>query len=212
MTKDGVSRDQPLSPRLADGRGGRGIDPSVDFEDRGAGVPVGQFPGSSEPFESDWHERLSTESGLDAHDEDEVDVLDPSFDQRIEVAQRPNGNTQSDPEPMSLRGHGGRIDLQLGVHGALIGSGFGERFEIGQGIGDHEVRVEKGTGVRADRFYQRRTERDVGDEVPVHDIEMEHLGTGTFYGADVSTQRGKVRTENRWEDTGLVAEMFQTLA
>ena len=66
----------------------------------------------------------------------------------------------------------GRLDM----HGDDVAAGFRERGEIGIARLDHEMAVEGLIGTRPQRLDHRRAERDVGDEMPVHHVEMNPVG------------------------------------
>jgi len=44
-------------------------------------------------------------------------------------------------------------------------------------VGDHQVRFEGEAGTTADGFDDYGAHSDVGDEVPVHDVDLDALGT-----------------------------------
>jgi len=51
-----------------------------------------------------------------------------------------------------------------------------EVFEEAVGLHDHQVQVERHLRPLADRLHHRRTDGDVGDELPVHHVDVEHVG------------------------------------
>ena len=53
---------------------------------------------------------------------------------------------------------------------------------------------------RADRLHDVGTEGDVGDEMPVHHVEMDPVGAGGVDGADFLTQFGEIRGQDRGRD------------
>ena len=59
------------------------------------------------------------------------------------------------------------------LDGDHVGAGFGEGGDELVGILDHEVAVEREGGDGADGLDDGRAEGDVGDEVAVHDVDVD---------------------------------------
>ena len=74
--------------------------------------------------------------------------------------------------------------------GHEVGSGFGEVGEEGVGVLDHHVAVEGEFGDGAQGLHHGRAEGDVGNEVAVHDVNMENGGSAALGCRDFV---GKVR-------------------
>jgi hypothetical protein len=65
------------------------------------------------------------------------------------------------------------MDASFLVDGDPIGSGFGEcRDEFVRPF-NHKVTVERHPGDLAERSYNRRSDRNIGDEVAIHDVHVE---------------------------------------
>ena len=91
----------------------------------------------------------------------------------------------------------------LGVHRDVIAAGLGEGLEIGIAGRDHQMRVEDLLGVRAHRLDDIGTVGNVGDEMPVHHVEMDPVGAGGIDGADLVAQLGEIgRQDRRRDDEG----------
>ena len=86
------------------------------------------------------------------------------------------------------------VDVRPGldVHGDDVGAGLGEGFEIGIARRDHQVHVERLSGVRAQRLHDVGTDRDVGHEVPVHHVDMDPVGAGGIDRAHLLAEPGEV--------------------
>ena len=102
--------------------------------------------------------------------------------------------------------------VHLDVHAAVVGAGLGERLQIVAGVGHHQVAVEVGVGVAADGGHHRRPDRQVGHEVPVHDIHVQPVGLGPDP-VDLGSEGGEVGRQDRRGDanhpahpTGLPAD------
>src|SRR5208283_568222 len=82
------------------------------------------------------------------------------------------------------------------LDGDHVGAGLGEDGDVVVGVLDHEMTVEGELGDGADGLDHGRAEGDVGDEVAVHDVDVDDgaaaaLGCGYFIG-----EVGKVGGEN----------------
>ena len=80
-----------------------------------------------------------------------------------------------------------QVAADLLLDGDHVGAGLGEGGDEGVGILDHQVAVERELGDRADGLDHGRAEGDVGDEVAVHDVDVDDgaaaaLGRGDFVG------------------------------
>ena len=65
----------------------------------------------------------------------------------------------------------------LDVHGAAVGPGVAEGLEVAGRLGDHQVGVEEQVGMVPEGCHHGRADRQVGDEVPVHHIDVEPVGS-----------------------------------
>lgn len=150
---------------------------------------------------------MPTETGIDAHHEDQVEGIDDG-EYVIDMGWGIDHDTGSAAEGS---------DLICEVSGVLFGvDGFDMKtnrigtvlckwLEEHLGIGDHEVDIE--VGVRAcspaggtDGWAQR----EVGNEMPIHYIDMEQVRTGFDGGLALVAQIRKIRCQNRRGDQGEV--------
>ncbi len=92
-----------------------------------------------------------------------------------------------------------RDQIRAGLH-----EGGGELV----GIANHEVAVELQLRDFAEGFDDRRSEGDVGDEVAVHHIDVEHRDACGFDLLDVVGKAGEVRCEDGGEDFHGVLRML----
>ncbi len=65
------------------------------------------------------------------------------------------------------------------------------------GILDHQVAVERQVGDFAQGLHNRWSNGQVGDEMAVHDIDMDHRAATLGGTADLICQMGEVRRQNR---------------
>ena len=65
---------------------------------------------------------------------------------------------------------------------------------------DHEVSFERPVGPVANRGDDVGSERKVGHETAIHDIELETIDTGLVEGDDLVAEAAEVSGKNRWDD------------
>ena len=87
------------------------------------------------------------------------------------------------------------------MHGDDVGPGFGEIFDIGIDRRDHQMHVERFRTVRAQRLHDRGADRQVRDEMPVHDIDMDVIRPGGVNCAHLLAQFGEIGGKDRRRDT-----------
>ena len=88
----------------------------------------------------------------------------------------------------------------LGVNRQNVGAGFGKGIEIGVGRRNHQMDVDDQRRVRAQRLDHHRPDGNVGNEMPVHDIDMDVIGAGSGDRTDFRPQIGEIRRQDRRGD------------
>ena len=88
------------------------------------------------------------------------------------------------------------MPCRLGVDRDVIGARLGEGFEIGIAGLDHQVAVERLVGERPQRRDDRRPESDVGDEMPIHHVEMDPVRARRGDRAHFFAELGEIRRQN----------------
>ena len=73
----------------------------------------------------------------------------------------------------------------------------GEGVDVAVGVLDHQVDVQRQPGGAADRLDHRRADRDVGDEVPIHHVEVEERRPAALGPRDLLGEAAEVRGEDR---------------
>jgi hypothetical protein len=73
-----------------------------------------------------------------------------------------------------------------------VRAGLGERFQKAVGIFYHQVDVEKFLAMGPEAFDQGRAKGQIGDKVPVHNIQMDIVGSGLIDGLHLFAQTGKI--------------------
>ena len=88
------------------------------------------------------------------------------------------------------------VRARFHMHGDDV-AGVGKGLEIRIAGCDHEVHVEHLPGVRAKRLDHAGADRDVRHEMPIHDVDMDPVGTGCIDRAHLLAEPGKVGGEYR---------------
>ena len=94
------------------------------------------------------------------------------------------------------------------MHGDDVGAGLGERLEIRVARRDHQVHVEHLLAVRPQRLHHVRPDRNVGDEMAVHHVDMDPVGAGLIDGADLVAELGKIGGKDRGGDDERAVQAF----
>ena len=144
-------------------------------------------------------EALAAEAGVHAHDEDQVELIHDVVQARL-VGVRVERHTGALAERADLLEHAVQVRAGLGVHGDDVGAGRRELLHVTLGLHDHEVAIERLGGDLAQRLHHRRTEGDVGNEAPVHHVEVNPLGACAVHFAHLVSESCEVRSENGRSD------------
>ena len=94
------------------------------------------------------------------------------------------------------------VGAGFGMDENVVGTGFGELGEERVDRCDHQVDVEGQAGVAAEFGDDGSAEAHVGDEMTVHDVEMEPVGAGTLDGGDLVGEAGEIGREQARGDEG----------
>lgn len=108
--------------------------------------------------------------------------------------------TQADAGFLAERADGLERAIEVrtgfGMHRDDIRAGLRERFEIGIGGRDHEMHVEHFLRQRPDRPDDVRAITDVRDEMPVHDVAVNPVGTRRIDRHDLLAEAGEIRSQD----------------
>ena len=66
------------------------------------------------------------------------------------------------------------------------------------------MNIERLGAVRTKRFYHRRADRDIGDEMAIHDIDMDPVAASEVDSLHLFAQPRKIGGENGRGDTNIV--------
>ena len=92
----------------------------------------------------------------------------------------------------------GAIEVDAGflVDGDPVGAGFGEGGDEVVGAFDHEMAVERDLGDLAEGGDYGRADLKIGDEMAVHDVDVEDGGAAFDGGLRLLTESGEVGRED----------------
>ena len=145
-------------------------------------------------------EALTAEAGIDAHHQHEVDIVPDMLEggDRRRRVQRDAGLLAQMLDELQ---RAVEMRPRLGMDGDDVGARLGEIGDVGIDRRDHQMHVEGKRAVGPQRPHDDRADGQVGDEMPVHHIDMDVVGAGFRHGAHVLAQPGEVGRENRGRDS-----------
>ena len=136
-------------------------------------------------------EGLSAESRVDGHDENEVGLIE----ERHEPLDGGLG-VDGDPDLQALFFYplhrGMDVPFGFAVDGDGVALRVDEGVDVSDGVVDHQVGIEESVRVSSDGLDYRRSERYVGDEHPVHNIEVDPVRAGLVCPGDLLAESGEV--------------------
>src|SRR5262245_7010990 len=140
-------------------------------------------------------EALAAESGIDRHDQDEVDHVDDGCHQafRRRRVERDAGLLAERADRLQRA-----VQVRAGfhMHRDDVRARLGEGFEVGIARRDHQVHVEDLAAMRPQRLHDVRPDGDVGHEVAVHHVDVDPVGAGLVDRAHLLAEPGEIRCEN----------------
>jgi len=176
-----------------------GVDPAVDL-DLDVEVLLNDAARDRLDFlQLTGEEFLAAEAGVDAHHQHEVDVLEHVIEHlgRGRRIERHAGLLTERLDPLD---RAVEVRPRLGMDGDDVRAGFGEGVEKSVDGRNHQMDVKRLLGVRAKRFDHRRADRQVGDEMPVHDVDVHPVGAGFVHRAHFLAKLREVSGKDRRRD------------
>ena len=95
-----------------------------------------------------------------------------------------------------------QVRTRLGMHQQMIGAGVPERLEVRIGRGDHQMDVDGNGDVRTQRLHHHGADRDVGNEMAVHDVDVQPVGAGGLDRLGLFAQAREVGGQHGRRDQG----------
>ena len=141
------------------------------------------------------HEALPAEARLDRHNEYQVAVIKQGA-YHLRVCSRLDRKPGMAAEIADAAKHLGVIFGALIVDGDYIRAGLGELLYIPLRLTDHQMYVEDQPALFADRLDDAGSQRDVGDEHTVHDVDVRVVRARLFDLIDFRLQIAEIAGEN----------------
>ena len=196
LLKDGTSSNEHINTGLADLLDVVNLDAAIDLETAVDASVIDHLASLAGLLKSGGDEGLSTETGVDAHEEDDVELVQ----NELGVVQGGGGvEDEAGLAATVLDELEGAVDVVggLGVEGDVGGAGVDEVGDGGVNGADHEVDVDGGgNAVVAEGLADHGADGQVGNVVVVHDVEVDDVGTGLEDVVDLLAELGKVGGED----------------
>ena len=175
-------------------------DPAVHFERGPRTVAVEQGSGPFHLVGGGRDIRLTTESGIDAHQEQQIEVGHYLLDQRQRARWIERKTSHHPPFP-NRRQVPLHMDRRLRMEGEHAHAEVGVLGDVPLRLHHHEVHIEGRVGELPERLDERGPKREVGDEAPIHHIDVQPLratGQGRF---DLFTELSEIGREETGRDS-----------
>ena len=124
-----------------------------------------------------FNEFLTAESCKDRHNDDETAFPDIR-EEPVHFNVRIDRKARFHPVLTYQAEHPGWITGSIKVKAEHLHSGPGETFYIFFRMDYHQMRIKRSAGPGSDRFHNRKSIRDIRDESPIHNIQMEYVCIG----------------------------------
>ena len=138
-------------------------------------------------------EWLTTETGMHGHDEEDVDLVEEGFhflERRGRIEGQAGTATSITNCAQGFCDVVFRLRFDVNIDGGR--AGFDKTRQIMIGVLDHQMHIERKFRLLAHEIDNHRAERNVVDEVTVHDIAMDPIGAGFLDGMDFLGQAREV--------------------
>ncbi len=109
-------------------------------------------------------------------------------------------------QPVDLLHRPVQVDRPFLVDDQRVGPGLGERRQVPVGLRDHQVNFQGNRRHGPEPAHDHGPERDIGDEVPVHDVDVNPVGAGRDGLGHLVGQMGHVGRQDRWGELDAVGK------
>jgi hypothetical protein len=172
VAEDGVASDENFGARLYDVRNSLQVHATIYFNSKIQFAFGAHADEGSNFVQRIWNEFLTTEAGVDAHHQDVVDEVQ-DFREHLDGSR----GIQNYAGLAAVRNDvvKGAIEVDAGflMNRNPIGSGFGKLGNEKVRVFDHEVTIDRHLNDFTQPRDDRGTDGDVGNEVAVHNVDME---------------------------------------
>ena len=178
-------------PGFDDFSGRARCDAAVDLEGHVEAASVDHLADSAQLGKHRRHERLPTETRIDAHDENQIDELE---DVRHGVRRRVRiqDDARLFPERSDVLERTGQVERRLDVHADDVRARLREVFDVTLRLHDHQMHVDWEPGCLADGPHDHRADGDVRDEPSIHDIDVDPICAPRLHGRNLVCKFAKI--------------------
>ena len=147
-------------------------------------------------FHDAFHQFGTGETGIDGHQQDQVGVGEVAF-HGLDGGVGVDGDAEEGAAGMERVRHIAIVAVNLGMDGKDIALAHLQLGIHQVGFRYHEMAIDRETGASLHGFDEIRAEGEVGDEMRVHDIDVQHVYAQVLQGADVFFQVEQVGAHDR---------------
>lgn len=133
---------------------------------------MNHFPELFDLLEGMRYEGLPSESGIDAHDQHGIDILQ-DLRKRMDGSMGIDGDPRLHTQGLNLLDIAVKMRAGFEVHDEVIGSRFAEIGGVSPRFFYHQVNVTGFLGGGPYLFYDGHTKADIGHKTTVHDVQVE---------------------------------------
>src|SRR6266849_936844 len=186
----GASNEQ-VSPCLHDQRGCCFVNTTIDLY-VAMQVPLDNHLAHTRNFgQCLRYEFLAAKAGIDSHYQHQVEEGEHVVEHE-DGRRRIQGYASHFPGCFDLVNNAVQVRTNFLVHDDNVCSGHREMLYVLFRVGNHQMGFERETGTAAHSFDNHGSHSDIGHEVPVHDIDLNTLGSCRLCLAHLFSQAGKV--------------------
>mmetsp|Transcript_10801 Transcript_10801/g.20797 ORF Transcript_10801/g.20797 Transcript_10801/m.20797 type:complete len:284 (-) Transcript_10801:9-860(-) len=176
------------------------LDTTVNFQSAvhtGFVNHLARFPGL---VQRGWDESLSTETGVDGHEKDNVKLVHHVLG-IVESGGRVKDKSSLASTVLDQLQRSVNVVRGFRVEGDVGGTGIDKVADDGVNRRNHQVNIDRGGDTMVtESLAHHRANGQVRDVVVVHDVKVNNVGTGFQHVVDFSTELGKVGRENGGSD------------
>ena len=188
--------DENIGARRDHGARGLLIDAAIDFEIDPPAAGVDAPAQGADLLELLGDETLSAEARVHRHHEHEIDVTEEiihHLDRRARIERHAGALAQR----LDQLERAMRMRPRLGMDRDDVSARGRELRHESIDRGDHEMHVERKRRAGSQGLYDHRADREVGDEMAVHHVDMNPIGAGRGHGAHLLAQPREIGREDR---------------
>ena len=149
-------------------------------------------------------ELLAAEAGIDGHDQCQVADLEHVTQcegRRARIDRRAGAAV----ELADRRQRAVQVRARFVVNGDAVGTRGGKGVQVPFGLDDHQVELQGQAGLAPQNAHCVDAECEVGDEDPVHDIDVQPLGAAFLEAADLIGETAEIRCQEARRDPDGIA-------